>query len=244
MEPRGARPLNPTAIFYAGLHDSVRLAMEEATADPTEFGPAQQRIHELDRWRGLVSMRPEAIVLQHAVNEATVGLLLLVSALYRPAFMSLRLFLELSLASIHFSANRLELAEWLKGSRDVKWSGLMDPDNGVLSTRYADAFFPELRTSVRNYNAIASKVYRELSEYVHGNQHTWGGRTDNIAFDKDLQSRWFAHFSAASTAVTYALSLRFLKDLRTEDVIAVSEIVNDCLGHLEPIRDFLGSAGK
>src|SRR5205823_6653593 len=105
---------------------------------------------------------------------------------------------------VHFSANRLELAEWLNGARDVKWASLIDQESGVLSTRYADAFFPELRGSVKNYNAIGSKVYRELSEFVHGNQHTWGGMTDQIVFSKELQSRWFSHFSAASTTVTYA----------------------------------------
>lgn len=234
-------PSNATATYYLGLHDSVRTAIEQATSDPTEFGPAQQRIHEMNHWRELLLARPDTIVLQHAINEVTVGLFLLVAGLYRPAFVSLRLFLELSLASVHFSVNRLELAEWLNGTHDVKWSSLIDQDSGVLSIRYADAFFPDLRISVRNYNAIGSKVYRELSEFVHGNQHTWGGTTDQIVFNKELQSLWFSHFSAASTTVTYALSLRFLKDLKKEDVIAIAESVNDCLGHIEPIRDFIAS---
>src|SRR5437762_10572024 len=122
--------------------------------------------------------------------------------------------LELSLASVHFSTNRLELAEWLNGGRDVKWASLADGEQGVLSVRYADAFFPDLRDSVRTYNTIASKIYRELSEFVHGNHKTWGVTTDQIEFNEDAHARWLSNFADASTTVVYALCLRFLKELR------------------------------
>jgi hypothetical protein len=232
---------NATASFYLALNDSSRTAIGLATAEPAELGRAQQQIHELDSWRKLLSPRPDGIVLRHAINELTVGLFLLVAGLYRPAFVSLRLFLELSLAGIHFSVNRLELAEWLDGRRDIKWAELINEDNGVLSIRHADAFFPELRGTVRNYNSIGSKIYRELSEFVHGNHHTWGGATDQIIFDKDLQKRWLDHFFSATTIVNYALSLRFLKEINREGLNTISATVHDSLGHIDFIRNYIAN---
>jgi hypothetical protein len=159
---------NASRDYYLSLNSDTRGVIEQASADSTVLGRAQEQVAELDRWREVLSSRPESIALQHGVCEATVGLFLLVSGLYRPAFVSLRLSMELCLASIHFSVNRLDLAEWLGGRRDNRWSELIDYEKGVLSVRYADAFFPELKNSVAIYNTIGSKVYRELSEYVSG----------------------------------------------------------------------------
>jgi hypothetical protein len=233
---------NPTGAFYLGLDDSARMAVHQSTVDPAELGRAQDRIQDLSHWRALLTDHPDNIVYQHALNEVTVGLFLLASGLYRPAFVSLRLFLELSLASVHFSVNRLELAEWLDGRRDVKWVTLADPENGVLSIRYCQAFFPELSETAPMYNAIACKIYRELSEFVHGNNHTWGIITDQIAFDRDLNHRWLRAFDEASTTVVYALCLRFLKELDKDDLAAVSAIVGYCVEHVESIRDYLAGA--
>jgi hypothetical protein len=233
--------MSPSAStqFYLTLNTAASEVIERATADPTHVGHAQHRIDQLNQWREALISRPDSVVLQHAISEATVGLFLLVSGLYRPAFVSLRLFLELSLASIHFSANRLELAEWLTGNRDVNWSALIDVDQGILSVRYADAFFPELRDSVRTYNVIGLKVYRELSEYVHGNHHTWGNAPGGITHNADLQARWLSSFEFAATVVLYSLSLRFVKELPKSELTALAPLVLDSLGHIEALRQYV-----
>jgi hypothetical protein len=235
---------NATANFYLSLNGATRTSIEQATNQPNELGRAQDRIEELARWRELLAEHPDALVLQHALNQATVGLFLLTSGLYRPAFVSLRLFLELSLASIHFSTNRLELAEWLGGLCDVKWATVSDSEHGVLSVRYAKAFFPELAESAPIYNTISRKIYRELSEFVHGNHNTWGGTTEQIAFNQDLQTRWLSSFAEASTTVVYALCLRFLKELSRQELASVATVVQSCVGHVEPIRDRLTRTGN
>jgi hypothetical protein len=230
---------NATRAYYLNLNSDARSVIEQASADPAALGRAQEQVAELDRWRELLSGRPESIALRHGVYEATVGLFLLVSGLYRPAFVSLRLFMELCLASIHFSVNRLDLAEWLGGRRDNKWSELIDGDKGVLSIRYADAFFPELKNSVAIYNALGSKVYRELSEYVHGNHHTWGSAANRIEFETSLQARWLNHLDVASTTINFALTMRFLKEVPRRDLLTISPVVASCLGHIEAVGDYL-----
>jgi hypothetical protein len=66
-------------------------------------------------WRTVLNSGPDSIALEYAISEATVGIYLLAPGLYRPAFMSLRLFLELALATIHFSVNPGELVDLLLG---------------------------------------------------------------------------------------------------------------------------------
>jgi len=230
---------NATTSFYQRLNDAAGIVIASATADPGEIGRVQHQIDELNQWRETLANRPESVALQSAISEATVGVFLLVSGLYRPAFVSLRLLLELSLATVHFATNRLELAEWVQGRRDVRWSILINQEQGVLSHRYSDAFFPALGESVKTYNAIGAKVYRELSEYVHGNHYTWGNTTDTIAFNAALQSRWVSQFEAAKTVVDYALTLRFLQEIGPAELGALSTIIDSSLGHIEPIRDFV-----
>ena len=134
--------LNATTRFHVTLNEASAAVIRAATADPNEIGTAQEQIDQLDQWSKAIQSRPESIVFQNAISEVATGAFLLISGLYRPAFTSLRLFLELSLAAVHFSANRLELAEWVQGRKDVVWSALIDPENGILSRRYASAFFP------------------------------------------------------------------------------------------------------
>ncbi|OLF39699.1 hypothetical protein, partial [Psychrobacter sp. Rd 27.2] len=104
--------------------------------------------------------------LESATLNLTVGM-------YRQAFASLRLALEMGLGTIHFSVHKMELNEWLDGRADIKWSSLIDEYNGVLSQRFAKAFLKELSGKIDDYRKQASSTYRKLSEFVHGNNETW-----------------------------------------------------------------------
>lgn len=233
--------LNASTKFYLKLNRDVADAIELATADPAEIGPIQEKLDALTQWERALASRPECRVLLSAISEATVGAFLLISGLYRPAFVSLRLFLEMSLAMVHFSSNRLDLAEWTQGRTDVNWSALIDAEGGVLSRRYANAFFPDLKETVGTYNAIGKRTYRELSEYVHGNSHTWGNTNVAIEFNRDLQSQWASHFEAATGVVMYALALRFLNELGPAEIAPLSSTIGNSLGHIQPIQDHLRS---
>ena len=233
------KPSNALMKYHLTLNQASAAVIEAAIADPTEVGSGHERINQLDQWSKALKNRPEAAVLRNAISEAALGEFLLVSGLYRPAFASLRLFLEMSFAAIHFSANRIELTEWLQGRKDVVWSALIDAENGVLSRRYADAFFPALRASVDSHNTVAGKVYRNLSEYVHGNSNTWEGSAKSIELDSLLQEKWIQHMEDACTVVEYALVLRFLKEIDLKQTPALAETINSSLGHIEALREFL-----
>lgn len=161
--------------------------------------------------------------------------------MYRQAFSSLRLALELGLSAAFFSVNKLEQYEWMHGRTDIVWAKLIDRENGVLSKRYALAFFPELDKFVDKYNMDASAAYRKLSEYVHGNNETWGSDGIWLQYKQDLVDMYFIDFNNVAKIILFVLSCRYLKsftDLQTDSL----QFLFDEMNHIPPIREILGGA--
>lgn len=131
-----------------------------------------------------IEERPEAEILRLAVNEYNFALHAAASARYRHASISLRLFFELASASIHFSAYEINLRKWLNNSGDINWTRLTDPEKGLFAKPFIEAFHPGMETSARQYSALAGKVYRECSEYVHGNRHTHEAVEETLIFNE------------------------------------------------------------
>jgi hypothetical protein len=231
---------NETAALYLSLNQKSKETIVSTTQNPANFGKAQQLIDDLSKWVTLKSFGPGNIAMRSALTEAACGLYLLASGLYRPAFTSLRLFVELSLGSVHFSVNRLELAEWTVGTKDIVWSALVDEDNGILSKRYARAFFPELAPEVDAMNSKIRVLYRELSEHVHGNRETLATLLEQITCSTEGNSFWFDHFFRVCEVVIFSLSLRFLKELEPDERANIVESTNSNIGHIQVIRDYLG----
>ncbi|MBN9484248.1 MAG: hypothetical protein BGO70_12175 [Bacteroidetes bacterium 43-93] len=170
------------------------------------------------------------------IESSTLNLTL---GLYRQAFSSLRLAFEMALGAVYFSINKLEHFEWLKGTTDIKWAKLIDKDNGVLSTRFSNAFFPELSPFIADYNSKASNVYRLLSEYVHGNNETWSKSGIQIKLNDDLINHFFSKLVEITEIILFALSCRYLKSIPQRERDGL-EFLSSQLNHVEPIRVLLG----
>lgn len=159
--------------------------------------------------------------------------------LYRQAFSALRLALELGMGASHFSVHRLELNEWLDGRGDIRWNNLIDEEKGVLSPRFAKAFFPELATDAKQFSGRAKQLYRGLSEFVHGNHETWGASGLTISFKNDLDARYHANCQEVFEVVLFTLCCRYLNDLsepKRDDV----EFIKEELNYVTPIRKVFG----
>lgn len=162
--------------------------------------------------------------------------------LYRQAFSALRLALELGFGACYFSVHRLDLNEWLDGKRDIKWAQLIDEDNGVLSSRFSNAFFPELDCEAKKISKRAKALYRELSEFVHGNHETWLDGGLAIAFNHDANQRYHSKCQEAFEIILFTLCCRYLKSLNDTKLDAV-DFINEELKHLGPVRTVFGGPG-
>ncbi|NDV21273.1 hypothetical protein [Desulfovibrio sp. JC022] len=161
--------------------------------------------------------------------------------MYRQAFAALRLSFELALGTVYFSVNKLEHAEWKNGTKsgDIVWSKLIDPDNGVLSSRMATAFFKKLSPKMKDYRFKAKEVYRQLSEYVHGNSETWTAENFTINYEKSSFEKYFILLEEVSEVILFALCCRYLKSLPEHELDTI-DFIHSELSFVGPIREEFG----
>lgn len=164
-----------------------------------------------------------------------------VLGLYRQAFSSLRLAFEMGLAAMYFSVNKLELHEWLDGRSDIKWSSLVDEDNGVLSQRFAKAFFSECSEYSIDYRKKAITVYRKLSEYVHGNNETWENSGLKLGYNNKLLEPYYDYFTSVVKVILFAAVCRYAKQF-DESTRELLQFIPEELNEVEPIRKLFGQS--
>ncbi len=162
-----------------------------------------------------------------------------VLGMYRQAFSSLRLALEMGLAVIYFSINKLELQEWLEGRNDIRWGTLLDEEKGVLSARFSKAFFNELSSETATYKKKASETYRTLSEFVHGNSETWERSGLKISHNEHLLEEFFKNFSCVSETLIFCATCRYAKSFN-QNTIESLQFIPEELNHIPAIRSLFG----
>lgn len=202
---------------------------------------AHHFVQDLERWYAVLKSRPESCLLSASSSEYQFALLAVVLGQYRQSFMSLRLSLELALGAIHFSANELKLRQWLKGRQDLVWAAIVDAEIGIFSRPFISAFYEDLAGSGREYGAIAESVYRECSEYVHGNASTQSAQGGKVEFRQDTFEDWHEKAKTVRLVISFALCARYVEGLSAADRTPLEEILLDNLGHLPAVRAILGA---
>ncbi len=198
-------------------------------------------VRDLEVWLVALDGTPERDMLIAAMREYQFALLAVVQAQYRQAFTALRLCFELLLSAVQLSANELELRTWLRGDRDLNWSALADADTGLFSKKFARAFFEELEEQSAHYRAMAGAVYRECSEYVHGNAHTLGHLPDGVAFDQAVFREWHGKAQTVRLVSVFALCVRHLRQFDASRLHSLESVVLDNVGFIPQIRTVFGS---
>jgi hypothetical protein len=229
------------SIHYRTLLGLSTTAFNDLTADAeamAEFTKSHNFAAEVESLHAAIATRPEASLLVLATREYQFSLYAAAIGSYRHAHISLRLFLELVLASIYFSAYEIRLRNWLAQTNDsdIKWSVLSDPENGVFSKGFLSAFHPGMESSGKQYLAIATTVYRECSEYVHGNMHTHTQTDHALKYDGETLRAWASRVDAIRLCVIFAYAGRYLSLLEAEGRNQLEGIMVGYLGHLPAIR--------
>jgi hypothetical protein len=233
----GARGSVDLKKHYDEISEAARLVREDSLRDPVPLLAAHAVVDEIRIWKEILGARPEASIFDQIVSGLELGLFALVSGLYRQAYGSLRLAVELTAGVCWFSTHRLDLAEWQSGERDLIWKEITNDEEGVLSPRFRKAFFPELNEE-RKYNGLNKKLYRELSEYVHGSARTWAG-PDDIKFDEKLHQAWFEKLDTYMVVTMVLLSLRYLQEVGDEAVARLAPKLHSRVGHVSAITKYL-----
>lgn len=231
---------------YKRLHAESGVVLGESFAGSRAEGMAKSHafIGDLSLWIVELSKRPEVSVLQAAHREYQFALLALSTGHYRAAFVALRLTLELSFAAVQWSANERELREWQRGQRDTNWLSLIDAEKGILSKHFVHLFSEGLADEAAQYRSAAAAVYRECSEYVHGNAHTHRSIPEQLKFDDASFEAWHSKSSVVRLTISYALAARYLGDFDAAKRSRLENTLMDQLGHSVGVRALLGSPSE
>jgi hypothetical protein len=230
--------------LYRSLHRQGELLLNEMLSDE-EAATVQTKSHnymlDFERIHASIVHRPESALYLAAIKEYQFALLALSDGQYRHSFMSLRLFFELILAAIQFSAHEIDYYQWKRGSKDINWRSIIDSENGVFSTQFVRAFNPDLAGDAKHFLAMAETVYRECSEYVHGSFVSSSEIPKELKFVKSLFLAWHDRAETMRLVVIFAFVSRHLAGLPDDIKSKVESIVLDVLGHLPAVRAIYAS---
>jgi len=196
----------------------------------------------LQVWLSVIPEDKYKILLNNSIQSLELSIISQTYCFYRNAFSALRLSLEMLFGGLFFSTTLLDFIEWSMSSKDLNWGTISDFDKGVLSHRFYNAFFPELKGECEPYHTKAKKLYRDLSEYVHGNNHTWITQKEVLKIEKDEIKLYEECLKLFMELSNFALSVRYLKELDKQQLEQVEPIVLQNLNHIKPINLYLSKS--
>lgn len=228
--------------YYTALREETSKIFHESLDKEVAQNTAQSLIANLHDWYLILKEEDSSIMLRNAIEELDVSCLQMMLGLYRGSFSSLRLSLEMLIGSVYFSAFNLEYIEWKKGTQDLIWSKISCKDNGVLSRRFANAYFPELTDNLAGFLEKTKKLYRQLSEMVHGNNSTWDYNNPSISFSGNMNDKYVEYIKVFNEISNFILCVRYLNNLTDNDISTLETHLFDSIGHLEEIRIKIGGS--
>lgn len=235
---QNTKEISPCYEHYIQLHRKTEKVLNVSLAG--ELGIMHSKRHaslaDFELWTEVLRARPEAQLLCTALREYQFALLALVQGFYRHAFMALRLFLELSVQAVNLSASELQLRLWLSGTRDLNWNEMTDEDNGIFSADFVRAFCPELADEARHHRSLALKLYRECSEYVHGNPDSQASLPNTMEFSEVVFRAWHSKSESVHLVVHFVLAMRYLSSLTPKERNRLESVLIDKLGYVKGVR--------
>ncbi len=227
--------------YYKTISEATQNVFEESLAYCDFLGKINDYSVSLQDWLHVLPLSQENHMIDHLIEQIELSCLFLMSGMYRQSFSSLRLALELLCGAIYFSAHKLEYIEWRNGAGDLNWRIVSDYDKGVFSKRFCDAFFPELSISYADeQHSITKLIYRELSEFVHGNYSTWSRENPALSINKDLIEKYKCIFQKIVHISHFLLSMRYLKEIQKKDLHKIETHVMDELQYIPEMRLVFG----
>lgn len=210
---------------------------------------------DYEKWISILGNAPEAIIYRNAVKVYQEAFGNMLMGLYQPAFMGLRYFLERTLVGVYFSGSEIELRTWMHGQRDTYWSELigeegedkdydkkkdeMNVNKGLFSLKFTRAFFEELEDAAKVFRAQTKAVYRECSEFVHGNPNALSSLGDTIDYSESIASKWNNCADTVARCILYAFMVRYWCFLSEESKAVVIERMREEFSATDILKDYL-----
>jgi hypothetical protein len=223
--------------------DALNLVLETTIQDTPAIKAYAENfmfVADFEKLLKYLENRGEVKIYEAAINEFQFSLFSSAAGLYRQAYTSLRLFLELSLAGIEYSTNECKLRQWTAGDIDIYWNQLIDADHGILSKQFVRLFAKDLDEQASIYRTIAMRAYRECSEYVHGNSATQSSLPRDLKYSEETVLDWNEKAEIIRNIVFFVLYMRYFHEQDIQKLTEITTVILDTLGHLEEVRQKFG----
>lgn len=248
--------------YYDNFKNKVMGIIDSTLSESNPFYPqlAKNRsfVEDYDRWLAILSDNPEIEIYRNAIKVYQEAFGNMLMGLYQPAFMGLRYFLERSLTGVYYSGSEVELRTWMQGQRDTYWAELIgaeenntrptpiqkasdekNVDKGLFSLRFTRAFFPEIDNAAKSFRALTITVYRNCSEYVHGNPHAIKSVGFNIDYSAPVVIKWNDFADTVARCVLYAFFMRYWHFINADKKETVIERIRSEFSATDIIKDYI-----
>lgn len=176
-----------------------------------------------------------------SLREYTLSLLFVASGLYKQAMASLRFSLEYTLFSIMLSSSELNYRLWKTHQKDECWAETIHAQTGVYGSVFIQAFAPELKNHGASLQTLARDVYRECSEYVHGNYEVMQETPLQVEYKDQLFDSFIDKADSVAYLITFALTIRFWGNLKGSTLASLETPIMSYLSTIPEIIALYGN---
>lgn len=194
--------------------------------------------NDFDMWLSCCDDFSKYKLIKEAQTECINSICLCAQGFYKEAIMALRQFLEHTLFAVMLSTNDYKYRLWKAGKIDMSWTQLMDRENGIFSVQFIQTYANDV-DEIRSMEllTIAKDIYRECSEFVHGNYVKLAMLPDHIAYNEKMTDQYIKCFESIKYVICMALFIRFRETLNNPDnLIKLEPLIFDSIGMLPEIQ--------
>ena len=229
-------------IYFEINHRQAAIIDTTISGDNVEiFSASHLFVADLEKWMKYLNGFREGIMYRTAMEEYANALFLLASGLYRQAYITLRFFLEHMLFGLYLSVNEMNFRRWSMNRYDMHWSEITDEENGVFCRDFFEAFSPECSEYATELLGICKQLYRELSEYTHGNLLATQTLPADVQYNSDSFSDISRKIESIRYLITFLFFIRYNCILTGDAIDDLEHSVMDVIGTRPEVQAFFST---
>lgn len=193
---------------------------------------------DLNQWLFYCGEFKDFILVKEAQDEFIKSIFMCMQGFYKEAMMTLRQSLEHMLFAILLSTNDYNYRLWKRGKYDMSWAQIVDPGKGIFGKEYIRSYAMDIDDN-RSIEllTIAKNIYRECSEYVHGNYEKLMLLTENMDYNEENVDRYIEEFESVRYLISISLLIRFRELFDKEDILVnLESVLMDNIGMLPEVQ--------
>ncbi len=86
---------------------------------------------------------------------------------------------------------------------------------------------------------LAKRVYRECSQFTHGNYSAWEVIKYPPVYDEKAFVKFLDEAESIKYIIEYSFFIRFIKEIPKEKITDFESQIRESLGHLKEVTDYL-----